>query len=996
MTRVFLALRLATILLVQDAIWGQQAPPSYDFVTNGIREAHVDSVNGTTRLIINGQPVPPLLFMDQEDFQERLQFLAPQVQDAAAHGIHLFQISVNDWPWDNQGIAPLDFSATDQIIDNVIKGDPQAAVLLRVDVAPGPGWKPPVAPTPDDYVLYADGQTIDAYHISIASDIFYNGFLTSVPHLVEHYETSSYAARVLGYVIMSQNTGEWFPVDIWRGPDYSPVNTRAFRVWLQTKYGTDAALSNAWGKAATISNAQVPQPQPGRFPIVNYWDVTNSGPLIDTFYKLPDEQNWVDYSAYTSDIFSQRILDAAKVVRAATGGKRLIGVYNGYLVALPTSFNGHLRFDRLLASPDLDFFCAGNTFFDRLAGGVGGAPSIVDTVIAHAKLWFNEDDLYTYLSAESIFPPLPNSSPPTADLTETVDVLERELAAVLIHRAGTWWMDISENGTFNDPAMWAPMSDGLPLYNELYANPQPYRPDVALIIDRSSILFQKNDAVVTTAQRVLLQIALAKTGVAYATYYLDDFLDGTLPPCKVYIFANSFYLTDGQIANIQSRLNAEGATAIWQYAPGFLGPNGPDVNRSSTLTGIQLSQLDGYGYTDGAGLMAGYSWGLNSMTLLTPRLIVNDPDAEVLGRYRSDKLISSARKKVGNFESIFIGESAIGDVAKIGADRNGWPADPLRTMLETTGVHIWSTAGDVVFTDGRLLVVHPAAAGPDSISLPTGVSAVPLRPGSGQTPSTGTLNVTFSRVGETQWFRLFNPQASSVSAAAYTPSLAPESIASAFGSDLATSAMQVITLPLPTIFNGTTVKVRDSAGVERLAPLFYVSLTQVNYEIPAGTAAGPALVTITSGDGAVTSGNVTITAVAPALFSANADGGGPAAGFAIHVKPDASQNYEPLAVRDPTSHKEVFAPIDLGPADERVFLSLAGSGIRGRSALANVAATIGDAAVPVTYAGAQSVYVGLDQINLGPLPRSLIGAGVVKIVLTVDGQKANTLEMQIK
>jgi hypothetical protein len=81
-SRVFAALRLTIICVVQGAIWGQGAPPPYDFVTNGIREAHVDSVNGTTRLIINGQPVPPLVFMDQEDFLERLQSLAPQVQDA--------------------------------------------------------------------------------------------------------------------------------------------------------------------------------------------------------------------------------------------------------------------------------------------------------------------------------------------------------------------------------------------------------------------------------------------------------------------------------------------------------------------------------------------------------------------------------------------------------------------------------------------------------------------------------------------------------------------------------------------------------------------------------------------------------------------------------------------------------------------------------------------------------------------------------------------------
>ncbi|PYU19347.1 MAG: hypothetical protein DMG30_24520 [Acidobacteria bacterium] len=75
----------------------------------------------------------------------------------------------------------------------------------------------------------------------------------------------------------------------------------------------------------------------------------------------------------------------------------------------------------------------------------------------------------------------------------------------------------------------------------------------------------------------------------------------------------------------------------------------------------------------------------------------------------------------------------------------------LRALLQTTGVHIWSTTGDVVLSDGNLLVVAAAAAGPDTISLPAGVTATPL---GGGPSSTGILNVNFSRVGQTLWFRL--------------------------------------------------------------------------------------------------------------------------------------------------------------------------------------------------------------------------------------------------
>jgi len=102
----------------------------------GVSEAHVDKVNGMARLIINGKPAPPLVFMYQEDSQ-MLQFLAPQAQDAMTHGIHLYSIQMQYWPWDNQGTAPLDFSSADQLIDNVTRVDPQAVLLLNLGVAAG-------------------------------------------------------------------------------------------------------------------------------------------------------------------------------------------------------------------------------------------------------------------------------------------------------------------------------------------------------------------------------------------------------------------------------------------------------------------------------------------------------------------------------------------------------------------------------------------------------------------------------------------------------------------------------------------------------------------------------------------------------------------------------------------------------------------------------------------------------------------------------------------
>jgi uncharacterized protein (TIGR03437 family) len=49
----------------------------------------------------------------------------------------------------------------------------------------------------------------------------------------------------------------------------------------------------------------------------------------------------------------------------------------------------------------------------------------------------------------------------------------------------------------------------------------------------------------------------------------------------------------------------------------------------------------------------------------------------------------------------------------------------------------------------------------------------------------------------------------------------------------------------------------------------------------------------------------------------------------------------------------------------------------------------------VLFAGPQSNFDGLDQVNL-TLPVSLSGSGEVNIVLTVDGQTANVVTIDIQ
>jgi uncharacterized protein (TIGR03437 family) len=237
--------------------------------------------------------------------------------------------------------------------------------------------------------------------------------------------------------------------------------------------------------------------------------------------------------------------------------------------------------------------------------------------------------------------------------------------------------------------------------------------------------------------------------------------------------------------------------------------------------------------------------------------------------------------------------------------------------------------------------------------------------------------------------------AATVSAANYQPAVAPESIVAGFGANLAASTQAANTLPLPTTLAGTTIRIRDRLGMERAAPLFFVSPTQVNYLIPAGTATGAAFASITRSDGVSSLSPLAIAAVAPGIFSVDATGRGLAAATVLRVSANGQQTFESVARFDTTQNKFVAVPIDLGPATDRVFLLLFGTGWRNRSNLSAVTLRIGGQTVEVPYAGAQGSLAGLDQIN-ALLPRSLAGRGEVNIELSVDGRAANLVTVSVK
>lgn len=243
--------------------------------------------------------------------------------------------------------------------------------------------------------------------------------------------------------------------------------------------------------------------------------------------------------------------------------------------------------------------------------------------------------------------------------------------------------------------------------------------------------------------------------------------------------------------------------------------------------------------------------------------------------------------------------------------------------------------------------------------------------GSGNVTGSPFANLFLAMLSDPNAFPPPRP-ASIVSAASFErDAIAPDSIAVALGTGLATDTLHAPSPSLPMALAGTSVRVN---GV--LAPLFFVSPQQVNFLVPSSILPGTTVVDISAGDGTLSRANLTLLAVAPGIFTVNAQ----SSNSPVAEKTIDGLRYTPVSNSDGT----------LNPLNSGDHLILYGTGFRYAGA---VAVAIGGINAQVSYAGPQGGLSGLDQLHTR-IPNGL--SGVVDVAVTVDGQTANIVKIRVQ
>src|SRR5205085_5530503 len=158
----------------------------------------------------------------------------------------------------------------------------------------------------------------------------------------------------------------------------------------------------------------------------------------------------------------------------------------------------------------------------------------------------------------------------------------------------------------------------------------------------------------------------------------------------------------------------------------------------------------------------------------------------------------------------------------------------------------------------------------------------------------------------------------------------------------------------------------------RAAELLYVSPTQINFVVPAGTEPGMASVVVRNHDGYESHGTSTILPAAPGVFTEAGNGTGAA-----------------IALEATTLLRTPFDPLDEQNNPRRLIIFA--TGVRHA---ASVSVQIGGRALTVETVMPVPDLSGLDQIHV-VLARQLRGAGVVPLVVRADGRDSNPTTIQI-
>lgn len=455
---------------------------------------------------------------------------------------------------------------------------------------------------------------------------------------------------------------------------------------------------------------------------------------LGTLRDPSSEQAVIDFYAFNSDLVADTICELAGAVKSITNRRKFVGVFYGYILQLCAQERqqnaGHLAVGKVLACPHVDFLCSPSSKSFLQLGGQGTSyfMSLSGSVALHGKLWFEENDIRTSLTAGEVG---------VMGKPENVagDILQqnKELAHILTHGAAQWWFDVGKI-RYDNPALMHRLRELTKTAGEVLDLDRSPVDEVAMVVDERSIGYiRPADSMGGWLLNRQLP-ALSRIGAPVGHYLSADL--PRLTSRKLFLFMTSFAPTAADRRAVDALKNS-GRVLLFFYAPGVYRDGRLDESAMADFTGIRLrlsknqaelrAQLrTGQKLTEG---YAGQSIGIHDS--VAPVCYADDRAATVLGTLADGRAAIVVKPQDG-WTAVF---SAVPML----------PSWMLRRIAGLAGVHQYIDTEDVVWASHDILTVSVYQAGPRRITLPRRADVRDLYSGAGIARASASFEVPFAQ-----------------------------------------------------------------------------------------------------------------------------------------------------------------------------------------------------------------------------------------------------------
>ncbi len=459
----------------------------------------------------------------------------------AANAINSLGFEYCKYPLIWKGIKKYDFDAYDKQVEDLLSANPEAKFLCMIDLNT-PYW------LTRRFALDSFAEISHAAANPEWIKITTQWMLDFIA-----YSEKKYGHKIQAYILSGGGTSEWYEYDRGRS---SRVKNAAWRRWCQGQglsLGDDVPSEGALQKAAHENVVYDPATEPEK---IHYWHFHNA-------------------------VIADAILHFAQAARPKIAKDKELGVFFGYYMVSDNklvSF-GHMDYERVFASPDIDFVISPGNYNDRGMGGGSGSQLVYATAMRYGKRYLHEIDHRTHLVDKQW-----NAGKGWKTQADDDAGHKREAAFAMINHMSLWWFDMW--GGWYQKDQTRQLIKRLKELSDQYAlDPASSVAQTLLIADPQSAYCVNEKMPHASAMARQFRDKLTRTGAPVDVYSFNDLPAIDLSRYKVVFLPAMLLITPQRAEILKKHVLTPGRTVVWCYAPGISDGQTLDVARVKQWTG---------------------------------------------------------------------------------------------------------------------------------------------------------------------------------------------------------------------------------------------------------------------------------------------------------------------------------------------------------------------------------------------------------------------------